>query len=83
FKMELEFKKTVILQKINHLIGRNLITKLAYKQGLIPKRKQTKKQETLNKEQKGNPEFYKLIPATENIVTQQKLKELIDLFPKT
>lgn len=83
FKMEIEFKKTVILQKINHLIGRNLIIKLAYKQGLIPKQNKLKNTTLSKQKQPENTELYKLIPATENIATQQKLKELIDLFPKT
>lgn len=82
FKMELEFKKSLILQKLNQLFGKNLITKLSYKQGLIPKQNKAKKTTFSKQKQPENTELYKLIPKTETIVTQQKLKELIDLFPK-
>ncbi len=82
YRMELEFKKNLIFQKIHEIFNKGIITQLGFKIGTITQNHK-KKYFTKQKNLIENSKLYYLIPQTENEITRQKLKELIDSFPNT
>lgn len=83
YRMELEFKKNLIFQKIETLLNKKLITQLGFKLGTIPENFKKKNLPPEPKKPNHNSHLYYLIPETEDEVTKQKLRELIDSFPST
>lgn len=83
YRMELEFKKNLILQKIETLLNKKLITQLGFKQGRIPENLKKKNLQPQQVKSSNNSHLYYLIPETEDELTKQKLRELIDSFPST
>ena len=79
YQQELLFSEKKIIARLNEILGKNIITKIKFINGIIKKynvkKKETREKKSISKEE--NEKFDALLKQEKDEKTRQKLKELL------